>query len=46
MTATPAPPVRRHIPLAVSAPDPRTVARVTDAAGWTTRKPILFDAAI
>lgn len=45
MTVTPTQP-RRHTPLAETKPDPRTVARVTDAAGWTTRKPITFDAAI
>lgn len=37
---------RRHTPLAASKPDPRTVARLTDAAGWTSKKPITFDAAI
>lgn len=37
---------RRRVPLAAPKPDPRPVARVTDAAGWAVRKPITFDAAI
>lgn len=37
---------RRHPPLTAPKPDPRTVARLTDAAGWTSKKPITFDAAI
>lgn len=46
MPATPAPAPRRHAPLATSKPSPRATARVTDAPGWTVRKPITFDAAI
>ncbi|MFM9616835.1 hypothetical protein ACKI14_02595 [Streptomyces turgidiscabies] len=37
---------RRHTPLAASRPAPRAVARVMDAAGWTVRKVIAFNAAI
>lgn len=47
MPTTPAPP--RHRPTLAARPDAQTrkaAARVTDAAGWTTRKPITFDAAI
>lgn len=45
MTATPQLP-RRHTPLAALKPDPRSTARLTDAAGWPPKKPITFDAAI
>lgn len=46
MTATPTSAPRRHTPLAASTPAPRTLARVTDAAGWTAKRPIGFNAAI
>lgn len=40
------PPPRRHAPLSVSKPAPRTLARVTDAAGWKVKRRVAFNAAI
>lgn len=47
MTVTPA--LRHPRPSLAVRPDAqarKAVARVTDAAGWTSKKPITFDAAI